>query len=136
MDLVQTFDLYKRRLAFFIELLAWWTDSNWRFLRLSGEGSKRSDGAEVGFQLEDTSPYRLSRLHFSIQKLVHTEIGPYRKWQAEIAPFATSEALGAQANDDSLGENFPKGFTALRDGDNRVVAGGPPPPFVFLLKIA
>lgn len=91
----------------------------------SGEDRRLSDGVEVGLQLEDTRPYRLSRLHFSIQQMA-------------VGNFIVRDlgsALGTQVNDDSLGANFPKDFTTLRDGDNRVVAGGPQSPFVFRVAV-
>ena len=91
----------------------------------SGEGLRRPDGGEVNLQLEDTRPYRLSRLHFSIQKMA----------AGNFIVRDLRSALGTQVNDDSLGVNFPKDFTTLRDGDNRVVAGGPQSPFVFRVAV-
>ena len=92
----------------------------------SDEGRRRSDGAEVGLQLDDKPPYRLSRLHFSIQKMA----------SGNFIIRDLGSALGTQVNDDSLGVNFPKDFIALRDGENTVIAGGPQSPFVFQLKVA
>ena len=92
----------------------------------SGAGRRRSDGTEVGLQLDDTPPYRLSRLHFSIQKM----------GSGNFIIRDLGSALGTQVNDDSLGVNFPRDFIELRNGDNKIIAGGPESPFVFQLKVA
>ena len=91
----------------------------------SGEGGRRPDGVEVGLQLEDARPYRLSRLHFSKQKMAG----------GKFIIRDLGSTLGTQVNEDGLGVNFPKDFTTLRDGENRVVAGGPQSPFVFRVAV-
>lgn len=91
----------------------------------TGEPHRRSNGVEVGLQLEDAHPYRLSRLHFSIQQMA----------SGKFIIRDLGSALGTQVNDDNLGANFPKDFTTLRMGDNRVVAGGPQSPFVFRVSV-
>jgi hypothetical protein len=87
----------------------------------SAKVDRRSAPAEADLQLRDVRPYRLSRLHFSIQ-----EMG-----SGDIIVRDLGSTLGTRVNDDQLGVDFPKDFVALREGSNTVVAGGPQSPFVF-----
>lgn len=80
--------------------------------------------APVALQVEDHRPYRLSRLHFSI---VRSNDG-----------FGVSDmvsTLGTEVNGEFLGETFAKGRTGLREGENRVVAGGEDSPYVFRVVV-
>ncbi|MFO1070959.1 MAG: cyclic nucleotide-binding domain-containing protein [Geminicoccaceae bacterium] len=80
--------------------------------------------APVALQIEDRRPYRLSRLHFSIER---TGDG-----------FAVSDilsTLGTEVNGEYLGETFAKARTGLQKGDNRVVAGGLDSPYVFRIVV-
>jgi CRP/FNR family cyclic AMP-dependent transcriptional regulator len=87
-------------------------------------GQEPPPAATVALQIEDHRPYRLSRLHFSV---VRADEG-----------FAVSDltsTLGTEVNGEFLGETFAKARAALREGENRVVAGGVDSPFVFRIVV-
>jgi CRP-like cAMP-binding protein len=86
--------------------------------------NEQPPAAPVALQIEDHRPYRLSRLHFSVER---TGDG-----------FAISDilsTLGTEVNGEYLGETFAKARAALNKGDNRVVAGGLDSPYVFRIVV-
>lgn len=87
----------------------------------TGKVDRRTAPAEADLQFRDERPYRLSRLHFSIQ-----EMG-----SGDIIVRDLGSTLGTRVNDDQLGVDFPKDFVALREGSNSIVAGGSQSPFIF-----
>lgn len=77
-------------------------------------------------RLKDEEPFRLSRVHFGLQRLAE---GKYA-----IRDF--NSTLGTEVNGQFLGANFPRDCVDLETGDNRVVAGGAQSSFVFRVHIA
>lgn len=76
--------------------------------------------------LQDAKPYRLSRIHFSIQKLN----------DGSFIVRDLGSALGTRVNDEYLGVEFAQDFTKLQAGENEIVAGGRKSPFVFRVVTA
>jgi len=94
-------------------------------------GRKSDDTSEsrtgkiiVPLQLNDFSPYRLSRVHFMIQRaddvFVIRDMG---------------SALGTAVNGHSMGVDFPRDSMKLEVGENVIVAGGADSHFSFKLNI-
>ena len=80
---------------------------------------------KVHLQLIDQKPFRLSRIHFAIQKTpdgghIIRDLGSY---------------LGTQVNDTYLGRDFPNDYVELAEGDNSVIAGGEGSPFRFRVAV-
>lgn len=78
----------------------------------------------VNLAIQDLKPYRLSRVHFSIERLgnalVVRDMGSH---------------LGTRLNGVSLGEAFGRDSQSLEMGDNTVAAGGLDTHFVFTLRL-
>ena len=91
------------------------------------QGERRSDSnlPKVHLQLTDTQPYRLSRIHFLIQKMQN----------GGFIVRDLGSTLGTQVNDSFLGTEFPKDFEELNVGENVICAGGGDSPFRFCLVI-
>ncbi len=98
-----------------------------------GQSERRKDGdinpetrsPRIHLQLEDNMPFRLSRIHFSIQKIANG---------AHIVRDLGS-SLGTKVNDAYLGADFPRDFANLDMGKNMVTAGGRQSPYVFQVVI-
>ncbi len=80
---------------------------------------------EVALQLEDRSPFRLSRAHFAVQREGDTLI--LRDLDSR---------LGTMVNDEVCGHLFARDSIALIKGENHIVAGGQGSPFRFRLIVA
>ena len=76
---------------------------------------------KIHLQLKDVSPFRLSRVHFSIQK----------KNNSSCIIRDLGSTLGTKVNSFYLGTEFPRDFTNLEMGDNTITVGGQHSPFVF-----
>ena len=78
----------------------------------------------VDLAIQDLKPYRLSRLHFAIERsgeqIVVRDLGSH---------------LGTQLNGVGLGEAMPRDREALQMGDNTIIAGGVDSQFVFTLRL-
>ncbi len=90
----------------------------------SGENGLGSSPV-VHLRLKDERPFRLSRVHFGLQRLGN---GKYT-----IRDF--NSTLGTEVNGQFLGANFPRDCVELQPGENRVVAGGAQSPFVFRFHV-
>ena len=80
---------------------------------------------EPDLKLDDTSPFRLSRNHFMIEK----RDGCY--YVHDLC-----STLGTIVNGEPIGNHFRGDDAALRAGENEVIAGGVDSPFVFSVFIA
>lgn len=80
---------------------------------------------EVSLQLDDESPFRLSRAHFSI----------YRG-RRNIYVRDLNSHLGTEVNGESIGLQFAEDVARLHEGENVIVAGGHGSPFVFQVTVA
>ena len=78
----------------------------------------------VNLAIEDTQPYRLSRVHFSID----TANGGFIVRDMH-------SALGTEVNGQGLGDQFTSDRAPLRAGDNLVVAGGRGSPYRFRIVL-
>ncbi len=79
---------------------------------------------DVDLAINDTKPYRLSRIHFTI---LETEEG--------YVISDTTSTLGTRVNDHYVGENFPSVRAPLQRGDNIVIAGGEKSDFAFRIVV-
>ncbi len=79
----------------------------------------------VHLQLVDSKPFRLSRLHFLIQKMT----------DGEVIVRDLGSMLGTQVNKNFLGADFSGDFTTLDVGENIIFAGGSDTPFKFRIVI-
>jgi CRP/FNR family cyclic AMP-dependent transcriptional regulator len=77
-------------------------------------------------KLDDTAPFRLSRIHFMIAK---------REQNYYYARDLRS-TLGTIVNGEPIGDHFRGDEALLRAGENEVIAGGVNSPFVFSVFIA
>lgn len=73
----------------------------------------------------EAEPHRLSRAHFSLIRDEDT-----------IVVRDLNSTLGTIVNDRPLGRDFPVDSAPLRQGDNRVIAGGAGSPFAFVVTLA
>ncbi len=78
----------------------------------------------VSLQLEDTAPYRLSRVHFSVVR----EGGRY--WVVDQGSY-----LGTVVNGNAIGRELGTDAAPLAAGENRVSAGGVKSPFCFRIAV-
>ena len=78
--------------------------------RTSGDINPETKSPRINLQLDDEMPFRLSRIHFSIQKMADG---------AHIVRDLGS-SLGTKVNDAYLGADFPRDFTILDMGDNLI----------------
>jgi CRP-like cAMP-binding protein len=83
-----------------------------------------SASVPIDLCLTDTPPFALSRQHFSIAK---------RDDQYVVLDLGST--LGTSVNGEYLGHQFGQDWAALKDGDNRIVAGGQDSPFRFELRL-
>jgi hypothetical protein len=93
--------------------------------RKGGDINPETKSPRVHLQLDDNIPFRLSRIHFSIQKMangVHI-----------VRDLGSS--LGTKVNNAYLGTDFPRDFANLDMGKNLITAGGRQSPFVFQVVI-
>lgn len=88
--------------------------------------SPETRSPRIHLQLDDYIPFRLSRIHFSIQTMANG---------AHIVRDLGS-TLGTKVNDTYLGADFPQDFANLDTGNNLITAGGCQSPFVFQVVIA
>jgi len=94
--------------------------------RGDGERRKNVNSTKVHLQLSDSQPFRLSRIHFLIQKMpdggfIVRDLG---------------STLGTQVNETSLGSDFPSDFVGLQMGENIISAGGNDSSHKFRVVIA
>lgn len=80
---------------------------------------------KINLSVQDNPPYRLSRVHFSIEKT-----------QQGFLVRDLGSTLGTQVNGEFLGNDFARDFRQLESGENSVIAGGLGSPFVFRVMIA
>lgn len=80
---------------------------------------------KIHLYLKDASPFRLSRVHFSIQK----------KNNGSYIVRDLGSSLGTKVNAFYLGTEFPRDFINLETGDNIVSVGGQHSPFVFRVAL-
>ncbi len=80
---------------------------------------------KIHLYLKDMSPFRLSRVHFSIQKKNNTSY--------IVRDLGSS--LGTKVNAFYLGTEFPRDFINLEMGDNIISVGGQHSPFVFRVAL-
>ncbi|MCS6779034.1 MAG: cyclic nucleotide-binding domain-containing protein [Geminicoccaceae bacterium] len=78
----------------------------------------------VDLLLEDTEPYRLSRLHFHLERA-----------RDGVAVVDATSTLGTLVDEVPLGEPFAASRVVLGKGEHRIVAGGMGSPFVFRLIV-
>lgn len=71
--------------------------------------------------LDDKRPYRLSRIHFAIERAA----------TGSLFVRDLGSTLGTQVNQEFLGADAPRDRLALSLGDNIIVAGGEDSPFAF-----
>ncbi len=79
----------------------------------------------VDLLLDDSRPYRLSRVHLS---LIQVADG--------VAVSDPASTLGTAVNGAYLGEHFASVRATLHEGENRVVAGGIDSPFAFRIVVS
>jgi len=70
--------------------------------------------------IDDTVPYRLSRLHFEVAR---------RGGRVEVRDL--NSHLGTAVNGSCIGRFFPRDAVELNAGENEIVAGGERSPYVF-----
>ena len=75
---------------------------------------------EPHLKLDDTTPFRLSRNHFIIEK---------RARGYHVRDLCST--LGTIVNGEPIGDHFRADDALLRAGENEVIAGGVDSPFVF-----
>lgn len=78
----------------------------------------------VDLLLDDTAPYRLSRLHFHLERA-----------RDGVAVVDATSTLGTLVDELPLGEPFASSRAVLGRGEHRIVAGGMGSPFVFRLIV-
>lgn len=88
------------------------------------EAGERAPPRPVDLLLEDARPYRLSRVHFAIER---TRDG--------VALVDATSTLGTLVDGVALGEPFARSRLPLGPGEHRIVAGGEGSPFVFRLRV-
>ena len=74
----------------------------------------------IDLGIDDARPFRLSRQHFAFYK------NPKGCGVLDLG-----SALGTEVNGVFLGHNFGKDFEYLKQGENRITAGGSGSPFTF-----
>ena len=79
---------------------------------------------EPDLKLDDTTPFRLSRNHFIIEK---------RDGSYHVRDLCST--LGTIVNGEPIGDHFRTDDAPLRAGENEVIAGGVDSPFVFSVVI-
>jgi len=90
------------------------------------EGIERGLGStDMHLQLIDERPYRLSRHHLTVQKFAGNK----------YVIRDLNSTLGTEVNGQFLGADFASDFAELKNGNNRVVAGGAESPFVFCITV-
>lgn len=89
------------------------------------EEGERPPARPVDLRLDDTRPYRLSRLHFAIER---TREG--------VAVVDATSTLGTLVDGVALGEPFARSRLVLGPGEHTIVAGGEGSPFAVRLRIA
>lgn len=93
--------------------------------RRQGDRRQAENLPKVHLQLIDTQPFRLSRTHFMIQRMLD---GGYLVHDL-------GSTLGTQVNDNFIGINFRNDFATLISGENIICAGGGDTPFKFRVAI-
>jgi len=93
--------------------------------RNSSDRRQDSNMPKVHLPLIDTQPFRLSRIHFLIQKMA----------DGKIIVRDLGSMLGTQVNESFLGTEFPSDFTNLQEGENIIRAGGNDSPFRFRIVV-
>lgn len=78
----------------------------------------------IDFSLPDSSPFRLSRPHFSLS---HDGNG--------FVVIDLGSTLGTEVNGEFLGEHFDKDVKHLHMGENTITAGGMESPFTFIVRL-
>jgi len=77
---------------------------------------------------DDNAPFRLSRNHFIIEKLIEKPDGGFHVRDL-------CSALGTIVNGEPIGNHFRTDDAPLSAGENEVIAGGVDSPFVFSVSI-
>jgi CRP/FNR family transcriptional regulator, cyclic AMP receptor protein len=93
-----------------------------------GRGAVAREGLpqlQPDLKLDDTTPFRLSRNHFMIEK---------RDGNYYVRDLRST--LGTIVNGEPIGDHFRGDEAPLRAGENEVIAGGVNSPFVFSVFIA
>jgi CRP/FNR family transcriptional regulator, cyclic AMP receptor protein len=93
-----------------------------------GRGAVAREGLpqlQPDLKLDDTTPFRLSRNHFMIEK---------RDGNYYVRDLRST--LGTIVNGEPIGDHFRGDEAVLRAGENEVIAGGVNSPFVFSVFIA
>ncbi len=91
--------------------------------RVSTEGDRQLR-RPVDLEVADVKPFRLSRVHFSIDHNIGTYV---------VRDMHSS--LGTEVNGIGLGDHFASDQAPLHNGDNVVVAGGKGSPYRFRLVV-
>ena len=89
------------------------------------EAKESAPYLKIHLSVQDNPPYRLSRVHFSIDKT-----------QQGFLVRDLGSTLGTQVNGEFLGNDFARDFRQLESGENSVIAGGLGSPFAFSVKVA
>lgn len=78
----------------------------------------------IDLSLPDTSPFRLSRPHFSLCR-----------YENGYVVLDLGSTLGTEVNGEFLGEHFDKDVKYLNMGENTITAGGRESPFTFIVRL-
>ena len=92
-----------------------------------GRTTRRAEPAPripIHLVLDDRMPFRLSRAHFQIES-----------GRGGLRVRDLGSVLGTQVNGRPIGRYFGADAVALKEGDNRIVAGGDESPYAFTLTV-
>ena len=89
---------------------------------------ERSPLWEPNLMLDDNAPFRLSRNHFIIEKLIEKPDGRFH-----VRDLCST--LGTIVNGEPIGNHFRTDDAPLRAGENEVIAGGVDSPFEFSVSM-
>jgi CRP/FNR family cyclic AMP-dependent transcriptional regulator len=88
------------------------------------EGKEPRPAMPIDLAISDSKPFRLSRQHFAF----------YQNPQG-CGVLDLGSTLGTEVNGVFLGHNFGKDFEYLKQGENKITAGGVGSPFVFKVLV-
>ena len=75
---------------------------------------------DLGLAIEESEPFRLSRVHFSI-----------RQHEGAFLLSDPGSTMGTLVNGEFIGRHAPQDFVRLYEGENQILAGGGDSPFGF-----